>query len=102
MAKPVVKSAEAVALAETVRWVAAVWDGRTGFACRPRHGDRVIVVGHSDYATDPATASAVDAIIHALRTLGAAEAIGYRVLGLHEEAQATPAPVAALGQGSLF
>ena len=116
----VVKSAEAVALADHIRWIAAIWEGRTGFVCRPRHEKRQIVVGHADYATDPEVASNVDALLYALDRLGNAESVGYTILPLHEDPKANPpaawkppapvavkawepsAPTAALAQGSLF
>jgi len=104
----VVKSAEAVALAEHVRWVAAIWEGRTGFSCRPRHEKREIVVGHAAYRTDPEVAANVDTLIAALETLGSAAALGYTIAPLHLEEETaapaavrvspSPAPVAALSQ----
>jgi hypothetical protein len=123
MARRVVKSAEATALADHVRWVAAVWPGRTGFTCRPRHGGSKesggqpeLVIGHADYAADPAIASAVDALAYALETLGTAEALGYRLTVLRGDGgpptpsggdatplvSTPPRGATALAQGCLF
>jgi hypothetical protein len=87
----VFKDPAATATADHVRWIAAIWGDRDGFVSRCRHGDRVIVVGHARYHTDPVIADQIDTLLAALRHPGTINPSGYAIKGLHELDDTAPA-----------
>ena len=78
------KNPAAIELADHIRWVAAIWEDRTGFVSRCQHGKKRVVVGHQDYSTNPDIAFQIDTMLYALRHLDCGKKSGYSIVGLHE------------------
>lgn len=80
MASAVNKDQRATDLCNQVRLLYAIHPRQTGWIASPHHSRRHIQIGHREAGNDAGLAEEVETLADAIRRLGLAEKIGYRVV----------------------